>query len=461
MRGKYAGHDFDAILAFGRTALDYALAHRGALGMSAPVVFGGVTDGALAGIDLPADVHGVSSRYSVAGRLALARRLQPDARRVVVMTGSSPFDRSWAGRAAAELADLRGLAVEFVSDLTLEGFRQVAAGLGRDTILILLTVYEDAAGAQFTPLNAAAQIAEASGAPSWAVYDTFIGRGVVGGEVQRFREMGAAMAGQALRLIAGDAAVEPMRDAPMRPVVDWRRLRDFGLDRDLLPANAVLEFYDPSAWERYRWPILLACAVILAQSATIAALAVQGRRRRAAEREVASRRAELAHMSRVAQLGELSGALAHELNQPLTAILANAEAGAALAARDPVDLGEIAAILADIAEDDRRAAGIIVELRRLMAKGETEFEALDLNQVAVEVIRIVQRELLMRQVTVERRLAPAPLPVRANRAQVRQVLVNLLLNAADAMADQPAGSRVVTVSTCLRDDGWRELAVRD
>ena len=140
MRRKYAGHDFDAILAFGRTALDHALAHRGALGMSAPVVFGGVTDGTLAGIDLPADVHGVSSRYSVAGTLALARRLQPDARCVVVMTGSSPFDRSWAGRAAAELADVRGLVVEFLSDLTLEGFRQVAAGLGRDTILILLTV---------------------------------------------------------------------------------------------------------------------------------------------------------------------------------------------------------------------------------------------------------------------------------------------------------------------------------
>lgn len=165
MRRKYADHDFDAILAFGRTALDYVVAHRGALGMSAPVVFGGVTDGALAGIDLPADVHGVSSRYSVAGTLALARR-QPDARRVVVMTGSSPFDRSWAERAAAELSDVRGLAVELVSDLTLEGFRQVAAGLGRDTILILLTVYEDAAGAQFTPLNAAAQIAGASGAPS-------------------------------------------------------------------------------------------------------------------------------------------------------------------------------------------------------------------------------------------------------------------------------------------------------
>ena len=461
MQRKYAGQDFDAILVFGRTALDYALAHREELGISAPVVFGGVTDGTLAGNELPADVHGVSSRYSVAGTLAFARRLQPDARRVVVMTGSGPFDRSWAERAASELVGVQGLEIDFVSGLTLDGFQEVAAGLGRDTILIILTVYEDAAGAQFTPLNAAELIAGASGAPSWSVYDTFIGRGVVGGEVQRFRDIGAAMAGQALRLIDGDETVEPVRDAPTLPVVDWQRFRDFGLDRDLLPANAVLEFYDPSAWERYRWQIMLAAAVIFAQSATIAALAVQGRRRRAAEREVAARQVELAHMSRVAQLGELSGALAHELNQPLTSILANAEAGAEIAARDPVDLEEIAAILADIAEDDRRAAAIIVELRRLMAKGETKLETLDLNRVVVDVIRIVQSELLVRQVTVERQLARAPLPVRANRAQIKQVLLNLMLNAADAMADQPLGTRVVTVSTSPRDDGWRELAVRD
>ncbi|MFO1144971.1 MAG: ATP-binding protein [Amaricoccus sp.] len=460
MARKYRGQHFDAILAFGRSALDYAVAHRGDLGISAPIVFGGVTDASLAGVALPADAYGVSSRYSIAGTLALARRLQPDARRIVVMTGSGPFDRSWAERAERELAGTEDMTVEFVSGLTLDGFREAAAALDPQTILLILTIYEDAAGRQLTPLNAAGLIAEGSGAPPWSVYDTFIGRGVVGGEVQRFRDIGATMADQALRLIAGEA-VEPMREVPARPVVDWRQLRRFGLDESLLPANAVLEFHDPSAWERYRWQILGAAAVILAQSGTIATLAVQDRRRRTAEREVAARRVELAHMSRVAQLGELSGALAHELNQPLTSILANAEAGAQLVARNPADLEEIAAILADIAEDDRRAAGIIVELRRLMARGETAFSTLDLDQVALDVIRLARGELLMRAISVEQRLAREPLPVRANAAQIKQVLLNLMLNAADAMAEQPAAARVVTISTALRNDGWRELAVHD
>lgn len=461
MRRKYRGQRFDAVLVFGRWALDHALAQRSVLGVAAPIVFGGVSTGSLAGVVLPADVHGVASDYSILRTLHLARRLQPDARRLVVMTGSGPFDQAWRQQAERDLAAVEGLEVQFVSGLTLDGFRAVASGLGADTILLILTIYRDATGRQFTPLNAAGMIAEASGAPSWSVYDTYVGRGVVGGDVQRFRDVGASMAAQALRLARHATDVEPMREVPARPLIDWRQLRRFDLDPRRLPAGTELVFYDPPVWERYRWQVLGVAAVILALSATIAALVVQDRRRRAVERELAARRIELSRMSRFAQLGELSGALAHELNQPLTSILANAEAGAQLATRDPVDIDEIVAILTDIAEDDRRAAGIIVELRRLMAKGETEFARLDLDTVVRDVIRLSQSEFVVRQVTVETRLDGEALEVRANRLQLKQVVLNLLLNAADAMMDQPPEARLVTISTGRREDGWRELAVRD
>lgn len=460
MLRKYRGQRFDAILAFGGWALDYAVANRAALGIDAPVVFGGVGDATLAGRVLPADVHGVTSGFSIPGTLALARSLQPEARRVVAMFGATGFDRSWEPRVREAMADHPGLELEIVSGLTLEGFEAVAAGLDRDTILLILTIFEDAEGRQFTPANAAAIIAERSGAPAWGVYDTYLGRGVVGGDVQRFRDVGAAAAEAALQLAAG-AEVAPLRAVPSRPVVDWRAMQRFGLDRDRLPAGAALEFHDPSAWERYRVEILVAAALFLLQSGTIAALALQDRRRRAAEREVAARRAEIAHVSRVAQLGELSGAVAHELNQPLTSILANAEAGAQILAREPADLEEIAAILADIAEDDRRAAAIIVDLRRLMAGEPPEFELADLNGLAETAVRLVRSELLVREVRADLRLAPEALPVRVSRPQIKQVLLNLMLNAADAMAGEPAPRRTMTISTRRRADGWRELAVQD
>lgn len=458
---RYRDQRFDAILAFGGWALEHMVAQRTALGLDAPVVFGGVGSGAFDAAALPADVHGVTSGYSIPGTIALARRLQPAARRVVVMTGSQAFDRSWEARARRELAGLDGMGVDFVSGLTLAGFQEVAAGLDRDTILLILTIYTDAAGLHFTPANAAQLIAGRSGAPAWSVYDTSIGRGVVGGEVQRFRDVGTAMAEQALALAEGGVAVAPMREVPAQPVLDWRQMQRFGLDRRLLPANADLEFYEPTAWERYRPQIVLAVAVILLQSGTITALVVQERRRRKIEREVTARRSELAHVSRVAQLGELSGGMAHELNQPLTSILANAEAGAQLVGREPLDRDEIAAIFADIAEDDRRAAAIIADLRRLMTRGEVVFDLLDLNGLVEGAIRLVQSELLLREVRVDLSLARDALPVRANRAQIKQVLLNLTLNAADAMAAQPAATRVVTIASRLRADGWRELSVRD
>lgn len=460
MLRKYRGQRFDAILAFGGWALDYAVANRAALGIDAPVVFGGVSDAALADRVLPADVHGVTSSFSIPGTLALAQRLQPEARRVVVMYGSTEFDRSWEPWVRDAMAEVPGLAFETVSGLTLDGFETVAASLDRDAILLILTIFEDAAGRQFTPANAAAFIADRSGAPAWGVYDTYVGRGVVGGVVQRFRDVGAAMAETAVELAEG-AEVAPLRAVPARPVVDWRAMQRYGLDRDRLPANAALEFYDPSAWERYRLQILFAAALLLMQSGTIAALVLQDRRRRAAEREVARHRAELAHASRVAQLGELSGAVAHELNQPLTSILANAEAGAQILAREPADLDELRAILADIAEDDRRAADVIVELRRLLAGEAPEKELVDLNWLAETAVRLVRSELLMREMRVDLRLAPEALPVRASRPQIKQVLLNLMLNAADAMAREPAPRRTMTISTRRRADGWRELAVQD
>jgi C4-dicarboxylate-specific signal transduction histidine kinase len=223
----------------------------------------------------------------------------------------------------------------------------------------------------------------------------------------------------------------------------------------------VALFREIGPWERYRLQILVALAVILAQTATIAALVVQGRRRRSAEAAAAAGRLELAHLSRVAQIGELSGALAHELNQSLAAILANAEAGERLMAQTPPDLAEVRAILGDIVEDDRRAAAVVGDLRQLIAKRAPDLVDLDLNDVVAATLRLAGNEMRMRGVSVETRLERGRLPVRGNKAQLQQVLINLMVNAADAMAELKAEERRMTIETKLRADGWRELAVRD
>jgi len=169
--------------------------------------------------------------------------------------------------------------------------------------------------------------------------------------------------------------------------------------------------------------------------------------RRRAEAELQTQRTELAHLSRVALLGELSAAFAHELNQPLAAIMSNARAGQRLIARKPPDVAEVRAILEDIVADDRRAGEVIRRMLALLKRGELQLQPLDVNEVVGEVLQLLHSELVRREVLVHTLLAPALPRVLGDRIQIQQVLMNLLFNACEAMADQAREGRSVSVAT--------------
>lgn len=150
--------------------------------------------------------------------------------------------------------------------------------------------------------------------------------------------------------------------------------------------------------------------------------------------ELSERREQVAHLARVTMLGELSGSLAHELNQPLSAILSNAQAAQRMLQRDPGELEEIGLILGDIVENDRRAGEIIRRLRAMLRKDPRTLERLDLNEVIRESLRLLEQDLRNRQVKVVLVLSPDLPSVEADRVQIQQVILNLLINACDAMA---------------------------
>ncbi len=182
---------------------------------------------------------------------------------------------------------------------------------------------------------------------------------------------------------------------------------------------------------------------------------------RRAELEAQQRREEVTHLTRVAILGELSGALAHELNQPLTAILSNAQAAQRLLAKTPVDLDEVREILSDIGHDDKRAGDVINRLRALMKKGEAKLQPLDLNDLANEVLELAHSELIERNVAVETRLTPGLPDIRGDRVQLQQVLLNLVMNACEAMADNNVADSGIEVSTARDGNGRLRLTVAD
>jgi PAS domain S-box-containing protein len=590
LRDKYASIPIDLLVAGGPQALDFLAQRRASLSPGTPLVFAGISEGSIAQRGVPPNSTGIVSRFDPVRTLELALRLQPDARQVVVVTGASTFDQRWDAVAREQLAPYADrLEVTHLSGLPLAQLLDELARLPPRTIVIYLTLFEDGKGELFVPRDLTADISAAASAPVYGVYETYLGRGIVGGYMESFEAIGRETARLALRILAG----EPPESLPPGTVetqsfmVDWRQLQRWGLDEEELPPGTIVRFEVPSLWQRYRREILAAIAVLVLQSALIVTLLVQRRRRRFAEaalreseeryrnvvetqtelicrylpdstltfvndaycryfgrsrdelvgspfiglipeperadalkhiesiglspdgdtyehqvvrpdgssgwqqwtdhairnaegavvefqgigrditdlkvadKEVEQRRKEVTHLTRVAILGELSGALAHELNQPLTAILSNAQAAQRLLARTPSDLAMVGEILDDIVTDDQRAGEVIARLRTLLKKGEASFQPLDFNGITTEVLALARSELIDRHVTVRTQLAPGLPSVLGDRVQLQQVMLNLLLNGCEAMGTRTSTERRVTVSTALDGDGLLLTSIAD
>ena len=183
--------------------------------------------------------------------------------------------------------------------------------------------------------------------------------------------------------------------------------------------------------------------------------------RKEREAETLQMREELAHAGRVMTMGMLSASLTHELSQPLAAILGNAQAARRLCVRQPnAGNAEVDVILADIVDASRRAGNILRRLRTWFSNGRHDTQPLCLNDVADDVVDILRGDLVRRGVSVNRRLAPGLPSIRGDRVQLQQVVLNLILNACDAMRDNPPGDRQVLITTATCNTGVR-LSVED
>ena len=221
-------------------------------------------------------------------------------------------------------------------------------------------------------------------------------------------------------------------------------------------SNFTLEYQtDGPAGER--WAVLSVVPLSGAQGGAVITHTDITERRRA-EMEAERSRQELAHFARVSAMGELTASLAHQLNQPLTGILANAQAAQRMLHEPAPDLPELRSILDDIVEDDRRAGEVIQQLRDLMRKAPSERVLLDMNTTLERVVRLVSSDAVIRSVTIELDLTPDMAIVLGNRVELQQVVLNLLLNALDAVSRSE--ERRITVRTLLTPEGI-EVSVED
>jgi signal transduction histidine kinase len=213
-------------------------------------------------------------------------------------------------------------------------------------------------------------------------------------------------------------------------------------------------------WARYSWQISLVACVILIQGVLISGLLHERRRRHLAEVESRQRLAELAHLNRYSAAGELTTSIAHELNQPLGAILTNAETAELLLKSASPDLDEVREILADIRRDDQRASEVIRRLRSVLKKTPFEMKFIDLNETVRQLIGILAAVAHGRDIVLKCVTTPADLNVKGDAVQLQQVILNLIINAMDAISEAQAKEREISVTTDLSAAG-AEIKVSD
>ena len=573
LKDKYAGRHVKALVVGGQVALDFMVRHRDRMFPGVPVVHMGVSRAALAARPLPHDVVGTPVAHDFLGTMRLALQLQPATRRIVVVTGSSVWDRTRAQEARDAAAALGApVAVEHLHALPEAALLARLGQLDRHTVVVTPSYYRDGAGQNTAPIDAIARIASASSAPVYSIFATHLGTGVVGGRMSSFTDLGRQARETVDRLVAGEpvTAIAAHAAAPTPAHLDWRQVRRWEIDEDRVPADAVAVHRSPTFWEAYRGRILVAAAVMAVQAALIVALLVERRQRRRvarqlvdserrmrlaadaaqlsvfawdiaappgaagvpfddvlaavhpadrarvedavrgavagatqfevehrllradggidwraargqavrengsrvigvsmditgrkqAESQAAADRAALTHLSRASTMGQLSAAIAHELNQPLAAILGNAEVALKLLDRPGSSLDEIKEILGDVIADNHRAADVIRRLSALYRRGETGPGQIDLAALVRETVDLLRAELLLRQVAVQVDVTAPDAVVHGSRVQVQQVLINLIVNAADAMAAVPPERRRVAIEVQARD-GVAEVRVRD
>jgi PAS domain S-box-containing protein len=589
---KYSSVHFEAVVVVGIAGMPFLLKYRDLIAPGVPVVLSDITRSTFDAMKLPAGITAVINDYKPEKTLELAESLQPDARRLVVIAGSSSDDRRWRenGRKAIEAHNNSKLETAYWFDHTYGALLEDVSKLPKDTIVLYLTFFADGEDNRFIPRDVAVALANASAAPVYGFFETYLGTGVVGGYLETYQSIGTTTADLVLEILSGaDVAKLSPRDNS-RPAfrVDARAMERWGLEQKKLPPSSTVLFHEPSLWEQHRYLISATAAVVAVQSSIVAGLLFQRRRRRRAEEslkesedrmafaaasasiglwqfdretnqlwatehcraifglpaetpltretflaavhpddrlmaEAALRgtlkggrsavadiridvppdevrwvrirarsdidgqrtpsqlsgmfaditdqktaesdlelqRQEVAHLMRVTALGELSGAIAHEVNQPLTAILSNAQAALYLLAPESPNFTEIRGALEDIVHEDNRAGEVIQRLRGLLKKGESRRVYVDLNQLIDSTINLLRHQLIERRVTVETDPANSLPTILGDPVELQQVLLNLFMNAMDAMASTPDALRRIQIRTRATAAGTVEVYVKD
>ena len=464
LKNKYRDIPVDLVIASGIEPLEFATRYRDDIWPGVPIVFNGVIDGALEGWRRPKSTTGVTMAFDMVGTIALGLAVVPGARRAYVISGSSPFDRHFLDIALRQLRKgERRVEMRYIVGATRDETMQRVEELDRNSFVVYLSMLRDGAGRVWGPgATALPEVVARSSVPVVTPVQSQWTRGPLGGSSVRLDAHGRAAGLLARRVLEGENADGVDVRATPEPVceVNWNALQRWNIPERSVPARCEIVNRPQMLWRAYSWQFAALFAIIVLQALLLWSLVMQSRRRRRAEAELQARGAQLAQVARLSTIGALTASIAHEINQPMGAILSNAEAAQMMLEQGVLDPGTLREILSDIRNEDLRASEVIKRLRKLLARHEWNPVALEVNSEVAEALRHVAFDAARRGVKLAPVFDPATPVILADSVNLQQVIINLVVNAMEAVAGAPSAEREVRIQTRSVGNG-AEIVVAD
>ena len=461
LHALYTRRPIDLIVAIGAPAAAFVQRYRQRLFPVTPMVFTAVEQRRVQYEKLTENDTVVAVAHDFPAAFDNILRVLPLTKTIAVVNGASPNETFWLEELRRELAPLTGrVELRWYNEKSFEEILIDAARLPPHSAIFWHLLNVDAAGVAHEANDALNKLASLANAPIFSYDGSFFGEAIVGGPMYSVHNLGQITAAVAVRILngekAGDIKTPPTRFAA--PIFDWRQMQRWGISESSLPSGSTVYFREPTVWQRYLWQIALVMAVILAQAGLISAMLQERRRRQLAEVQSRQRVAELVHVNRINTAGELTASIAHEINQPLGAILTNAETADVILHSPNPDIAELKDIVNDILRDDRRASEVIRRMKSLLKKAPFELKSLDFNDLVGETVELVLA--VGRKVELVSVITRDALPILGDRIQLQQVILNLVANGIDAMRDTPSENRTITIRTS-RVENFAQLSVSD
>lgn len=463
LRSLYSRTPPDIVVSIGAPAARFVQKYREQLFPDVPMVLTVVEQRLVNRTDLTDNDTVISVQNNFTAAFDGILKVLPDTKTIAVVIGASRLEKFWLDEIQRELKPFESrVALVWYNDLSFEEILRRASALPPHTVLFWGLMSVDGAGVTHEGDLALRSLHAVANAPIFSYQEAFFGGDTVGGPMHSTADTSKQTVDAVIRILGGEMPstikFEPLQFGP--PKYDWREMQRWGISESNLPAGSEILFRTPGIWETYRLQMALIAAVIVVQSGLIGGLLYERRRRRFAEVESRQRLAELAHVNRYAAAGELTTSIAHELNQPLGSILTNTETAELMLEGASPNLDDIKEILADIRRDDLRASEVIRRLRSVLKKTPFEIANVDLNETVGEAIMIISAVTDGRHIALKYAPSANPLRVKGDSIQLQQVILNLIINATDAICDSAVKEREISVTTAL-SGAWAEIRIGD